>query len=550
MKISSMPSLVAVPFADQGTKNTIPVDSQIGVKDGAASYTDGFPPLTMTPVVAGGIPPAGGDFNGILNAITQSLRWACAGGQYKYDSAFSAAVGGYPKGAMLQNDAGDILWLNTLDDNTANPDAGPGWIPAIRYGLTSLALTGTAVTLTPAQAAKETIVLTGTLTANVQLIMPAWVETWLIVNNTTGSFVVSVKTSAGNGVNIAAGSSSQVYGDGTNIYYGALLVRNNLAEIKAAGSNSQAAARDNLGLKSAATHDVTTSNADSTAERVLRVGDWGLGGAPRQVTIGNETVASFWRDTAAFKSGITIPFDGTPTLNFFAIDSANPNAYIGRKSGAGAITWTKLYSEYNKPDAADVDAVSASQGGTFAKGVTFNQGLSSKGRITWGDYSHPVGDAAYNAMMSVYDSGGKIRWSFGPYLNTWSIYSYNYDGSFDANLLNIDFTTHNAKFIKEVIPGDYGNFDARYARSPNDAGWGGVGTYAFLSCNTAQSNGSTVAGSALYASGVGGQKSAVGWGDKSIIQQGSTMAGTWKCCGNQPAQDGSDVGATLYYRIS
>ncbi|WP_407226383.1 gp53-like domain-containing protein [Enterobacter roggenkampii] len=248
MKLASIPARVPVPFADQGTKNAIPVNSQIGVKDGAASYTDGFPPLTMTPIAAGGIPPAGGDFNGILNAITQSLRWACAGGLYSYDDAFSSSIGGYPKGALIQNAAGDVVWLNTTDDNSTNPDTGTGWIPVIRYGLTAVELAGTNVTLTPEQAAKETIVLTGTLTANVQVIMPAWVETWLIINNTTGNFTVAVKPAAGSGVNLAPSKSSQVYGDGTNIFYGSLMVRNNLGEIKAAGTNSQAEARYNLGL--------------------------------------------------------------------------------------------------------------------------------------------------------------------------------------------------------------------------------------------------------------------------------------------------------------
>uniref|UniRef100_UPI000B039AA0 hypothetical protein n=1 Tax=Enterobacter kobei TaxID=208224 RepID=UPI000B039AA0 len=89
-----------------------------------------------------------------------------------------------------------------------------------------------------------------------------------------------------------------------------------------------------------------------------------------------------------------------------------------------------------------------------------------------------------------------------------------------------------------------------YAMSPNQAGFGGVGTYAFLSCNAAVSNGANVAGASLFSSGVAAQKSGVGYGDKSMVIQGSAMAGTWKCLGNQPAPSGSDVGATLYYRIA
>ncbi|MFV0570231.1 MAG: pyocin knob domain-containing protein, partial [Citrobacter portucalensis] len=150
------------------------------------------------------------------------------------------------KGALLQNSSADVLWLNLNDDNKNDPATGTGWVPVIRYGKTTVALTAANVTLTAEQAAKETIVLTGALTANVSLIMPAWVETWLIINNTTGNFTVSVKTASGSGVNLSAGATSQIYGDGTSIYYGALMVRNNLAEIKAAGTNSQKEARNNI----------------------------------------------------------------------------------------------------------------------------------------------------------------------------------------------------------------------------------------------------------------------------------------------------------------
>jgi hypothetical protein len=129
MQLSGAPTKVTVPFANSGTKNTIPTASQIGVTPGAASYTDGFPPLTFTPLASGGVPPAGADFNGILNAITQAVRWQMAGGGYTYDSTFSTAVGGYPKSALLANTAGTGYWFNTVDNNTVNPDTvGTGWV--------------------------------------------------------------------------------------------------------------------------------------------------------------------------------------------------------------------------------------------------------------------------------------------------------------------------------------------------------------------------------------------------------------------------------------
>lgn len=129
MQASNTPRKSAVPFADSGTKNAIPVASQIGVTPGVASFTDGFPPLTMTPLAAGGVPPHGADFNGIFNFLSAAVRWAQSGGGYAYDSAFSTAIGGYPKGAWLRQASGNGYWLSLLDNNISNPDTGgAGWV--------------------------------------------------------------------------------------------------------------------------------------------------------------------------------------------------------------------------------------------------------------------------------------------------------------------------------------------------------------------------------------------------------------------------------------
>lgn len=129
MQASNAPAKSAVPFANSGTKNTIPVASQIGITPGLASFTDGFPPLTMTPLAAGGVPPYGADFNGILNFLSASTRWGQAGAGYTYDATFSTAIGGYPKGAMLLKADQSGYWVSTADNNTSNPDTGGGgWL--------------------------------------------------------------------------------------------------------------------------------------------------------------------------------------------------------------------------------------------------------------------------------------------------------------------------------------------------------------------------------------------------------------------------------------
>lgn len=262
---SAIPTKMAVPFANSGEKQTIPVASQIGISSGRASFTDGFPPLTRTPLTAGGIPPYGTDFNGILNAITSSIRWSNAGGAYSFDSDFSSSVGGYPKGALLSNSINSGYWFNTTDANTANPEntnaSLTGWVPAFTYGTTDVTgLAAANVTLTALQAANERITLAGVLTANINLIFPAWSKSWTIVNNCTGAFSVTCKTPSGTGIAVAAGATVRIIGNGTNIISnespliaGALQKSANLSEIKDAGPAAVAQTLANLGLSDAFT---------------------------------------------------------------------------------------------------------------------------------------------------------------------------------------------------------------------------------------------------------------------------------------------------------
>ena len=121
-----------LPWAtgDSSKTNPIPVPSQIGITPGAASWTDGYPPLCATPVSSGGLPPTKADFNGALFQMSGVDVWTCAGGGFPYSSAFSAAVGGYPKGARVLMASGAGYWRSTVDNNTTDPDTGgAGWVP-------------------------------------------------------------------------------------------------------------------------------------------------------------------------------------------------------------------------------------------------------------------------------------------------------------------------------------------------------------------------------------------------------------------------------------
>jgi hypothetical protein len=72
-------------------------------------------------------------------------------------------------------------------------------------------------TLTAAEARCAVLNFTGILTGDIDVIVPNGPQEWTVTNNTTGSFSLTVKTSAGTGVVITQGAVHQVLADGTNV---------------------------------------------------------------------------------------------------------------------------------------------------------------------------------------------------------------------------------------------------------------------------------------------------------------------------------------------
>lgn len=221
----SRPTNIQKPFADAGAKNTIPVAA---TGTGKASFTDGFPPPTMLPISSGGIPPEGKDFNGIFYDITSHTLWVNAGGQYQFDAALSTAIGGYPAGMVLQDNAGMASYVSAVANNTTDFNSTPGsigslWLPyaGTAYSNITIATTGGTTTLTAIQATARFITVTGALIADANIVVPAALGRWTVINNTTGAFAVNVKTAAGTGVPIFQTKADTVFCDATNVDYDA-----------------------------------------------------------------------------------------------------------------------------------------------------------------------------------------------------------------------------------------------------------------------------------------------------------------------------------------
>jgi hypothetical protein len=222
------PLLISEPFGSGAANPTyinlpIPVPSQISTTVNAASFTDGFPPSTMTPEASGGLPFFGQDMNGILWMISAYCANFAAGALSPYNATLSGLISGYPVGVVLVNADGNGLWVNQVSGNTTDPDTGgAGWMPTAGVGGLSLTVTGSSnVTLTALQAALPFISFGGALSGNINVIFPANEgQSWILSNVTSGAFTITAKTASGTGVVIPAtglAAPTSVYCDGTNI---------------------------------------------------------------------------------------------------------------------------------------------------------------------------------------------------------------------------------------------------------------------------------------------------------------------------------------------
>lgn len=90
-----------------------------------ATWSDGFPNVTMQPIESGGLPPKGMDFNGILNALSATIVHIQKGNLFYFDKTYCDAFGGYQKGAILLADDGTKVFISVTDKNTNNPNQNP-----------------------------------------------------------------------------------------------------------------------------------------------------------------------------------------------------------------------------------------------------------------------------------------------------------------------------------------------------------------------------------------------------------------------------------------
>ena len=339
---ATKPTLISVPFANSGTKNVIPVPSQVSTDPGLASYTTGFPPATMTPKASGGIPPYGADMNGALNAITQWLRYINAGGILTYNTDFATAIGGYPLYARVVSSDGTKVWVNSVEGNTTNPDSGgAGWAAFLNADII------TANQLTVGGVAFNNL-------AYRQFQKYDYTQAWI---GKTGAFGIATTSDAWIEVNaiwtfVASGTAATMPGSpvaGTDYALwvktgGVLEVTNSFTSPPVTGSRLVGGFHYALGGNSTG-----ASGGDSTPA-INAYSAWDLKWRPNCDDVRGQTLVGggFWADI--YITGVDHIANGTSKYNVTIADGSNPPKIPIAFGGNGSTA----YSSYNWWEAAEV----------------------------------------------------------------------------------------------------------------------------------------------------------------------------------------------------
>lgn len=106
--------------------------------------------------------------------------------------------------------ANNNTWGDVLDANMAI-------IEQAIARVTGISTTGGTTTLTSSQNRYPILRVTGVLASNAVIEVKTQEKNWIFINATTGSYTVTVKTSAGTGKTLPRGRAVKLYCDGTNV---------------------------------------------------------------------------------------------------------------------------------------------------------------------------------------------------------------------------------------------------------------------------------------------------------------------------------------------
>lgn len=116
----TQPEILLKKFAEDGTRNVLPILNTDSSNKQLADLTNGFPTDTQGDPNDGKLPPERADFNALGYLTTSYDFFYQAGGTFTFSSTIATAIGGYPQGARLwytNSDGVSMLLESTKDDN-------------------------------------------------------------------------------------------------------------------------------------------------------------------------------------------------------------------------------------------------------------------------------------------------------------------------------------------------------------------------------------------------------------------------------------------------
>jgi hypothetical protein len=275
-----------------------------------------------------------------------------------------------PSGSELINAASSLL-LQPGDSAAIVSDGiqwytiGLGQQAVFAFDYTTIAVTGGTYTLAGSELNRIAYKFTGTLSSNVNIVVPATVQQYWVNNATTGAFTLGVKTASGAATLVTQGATAILYCDGTNIisattsaaFTGVVAIANGgtgavnapsaLTNLGGTGIGTSvftaattAAARSAIGAAAAgANSDITAITGLTTALTVAQGGT------------GATTASGARSNLSAAASGANS--DITALLNSTGIQIGSPT---GGALGAGTLNATGLF----------INGVGAAAGGSVS----------------------------------------------------------------------------------------------------------------------------------------------------------------------------------------
>lgn len=211
------------------TSGRMPLYTIVAGATTITSYTDNrttlFPPKTgyASKSIAGGVDVMLTNaeslckFINLTGAITANINVFCPNRDFQYVVS-NNTTGAFEVNFSTLNGTGVKIpqgeRMTVISDGTnMNLVATAGLLQRV-----SLSVAGAAnVTLNANQYSANILEFTGSLTGNINVIVPLTAKQWTVFNNTTGAFTLTVIGATGTGIAVAQTKRAILYADGTNI---------------------------------------------------------------------------------------------------------------------------------------------------------------------------------------------------------------------------------------------------------------------------------------------------------------------------------------------